>query len=85
MPKYLLLKHYRGGPAPHHPYPPLDQWAPEDREAHFAFMGHVTEILKEKVSTPGCRRSRPHRRGCATGARTPGRSLPVVPIPRSAT
>ncbi len=28
MPKYLLLKHYRGGPEPHHPFPPMDQWAP---------------------------------------------------------
>ena len=27
MPKYLLLKHYRGGPEPHHPFPPMDQWA----------------------------------------------------------
>jgi hypothetical protein len=34
MPKYLLLKHYRGGPGPHHPFPPMDQWAPEDVEAH---------------------------------------------------
>jgi hypothetical protein len=37
MPKYLLLKHYRGGPEPHHPVPPMDQWAPEDVEAHMAF------------------------------------------------
>ena len=28
MPKYLLLKHYRGGPAPHRAFPPMDQWAP---------------------------------------------------------
>ena len=26
MPKYLLLKHYRGGPEPHRPVPPMDQW-----------------------------------------------------------
>src|ERR1700710_1546065 len=38
MPKYLLLKHYSGGPEPHHPFPPMDQWAPEDVEAHFAFL-----------------------------------------------
>jgi hypothetical protein len=25
MPKYLLLKYYRGGPEPHHPFPPMDQ------------------------------------------------------------
>jgi hypothetical protein len=24
MPKYLLLKHYRGGPEPHHAFPPMD-------------------------------------------------------------
>ena len=48
MPKYLLLKHYRGGPAPHRPVPPMDQWAPEDVEAHMAFLGHVRELLKEK-------------------------------------
>ena len=28
MPKYLLLKHYRGGPEPYRPFPPMDQWAP---------------------------------------------------------
>jgi hypothetical protein len=27
MPKYLLLKHYRGGPEPHRPVPPMDRWA----------------------------------------------------------
>jgi hypothetical protein len=47
MPKYLLLKHYRGGPEPLNPFPPMDQWAPEDVEAHFAFMRQVTETLKE--------------------------------------
>ena len=35
MPKYLLLKHYRGGPESHRPVPPMDQWAPEDVEAHY--------------------------------------------------
>ena len=46
MPKYLLLKHYRGGPEPHHPFPPMDQWAPEDVEAHFAFLKQVGEVLQ---------------------------------------
>src|SRR5919109_362481 len=46
MPKYLLLKHYRGGPEPHHPFPPMDRWAPEDVEAHVAFQRHVTELLE---------------------------------------
>jgi hypothetical protein len=47
MPKYLLLKHYRGTPTPHHPFPPMDQWAPEDVDAHMAFLKHVGELLKE--------------------------------------
>ena len=46
MPKYLLLKHYRGGPQPHHPFPPMDQWAPEDVEAHFAFLRNVSTTLE---------------------------------------
>jgi hypothetical protein len=47
MAKYLLLKHYRGGPQPHHPFPPMDQWAPEDVEAHIAFQHHVSDLLRE--------------------------------------
>ena len=47
MPKFLLLKHYRGGPDAHHPIPPMDEWAPEDVEAHLAFMRQVTALLQE--------------------------------------
>ena len=47
MPKYLILKHYRGGPEPHHPFPPMDQWAPEDVEAHIAFQRGVRALLQE--------------------------------------
>src|SRR3954466_7182082 len=48
MPKYLLLKHYSGGPEPHHPFPPLDQWEPEDVEAHFAFPRTVGDQARER-------------------------------------
>lgn len=48
MPKYLLLKHYRGGPEPHRAVPPMNQWAPEDVEAHLAFQGHVNEMLRAR-------------------------------------
>ena len=48
MPKYLLLKHYRGGPEPVEPCPPMDQWDPEDVEAHIAFQGHVNDMLRER-------------------------------------
>jgi hypothetical protein len=30
MPKYLLLKHYRGAPGALPSVPPMDEWAPED-------------------------------------------------------
>src|SRR4051812_10586188 len=53
MPKYLLLKHYRGGPEAHIAYPPLDQWAPQDVEAHFAFLRHVREVLEESGELMG--------------------------------
>src|SRR3954463_3526439 len=46
MPKYLLLKHYRGGPGAPRRVPPIDQWAPEDVEAHVAFQHHVSELLE---------------------------------------
>lgn len=45
MAKYLLLKHYRGGPEPYRQVAPMDQWDPEDVEAHMAFQGQVNEML----------------------------------------
>src|SRR3954469_12709732 len=61
MPKYLLLKYYRGGPEPHHPFPPMDQWAPEDVEAHFAFQRHVIELLEESGEYAGAQGLTPAR------------------------
>ncbi len=48
MPKYLLLKRYRGGPEPHIPYPPMDEWAPEDVEAHMAFLRNVRDVIGDE-------------------------------------
>jgi hypothetical protein len=48
MPKYLLLKNYRGGPDPYRPCPPMDQWAPEDVEAHMTFLGEVSKMLQDR-------------------------------------
>jgi hypothetical protein len=48
MPKFLILKHYRGGPEQHHPFPPMDQWDPADVEAHMAFQHHVRALLLER-------------------------------------
>ena len=76
MPKYLLLKHYRGGPEPHHAFPPMDQRAPEDVEAHIAFQRHVIELLGNTASTSAQKRSRRLAPGCATEARTHRPTLP---------
>ena len=37
MTKYLLLKHYRGGPASVNDVP-MDQWTPEELSAHVQYM-----------------------------------------------
>src|SRR5688500_18321245 len=37
MAKYLLLKHYRGAPDAANNVP-MDQWKPDEVEAHFQFM-----------------------------------------------
>ena len=37
MAKYLLLKHYRGGPASVNDVP-MDQWTPEELSAHVQYM-----------------------------------------------
>ncbi len=46
MPKYLILKHYSGGPEPLD-CPPMDQWDLADVDAHIAFQRHVCEMLQE--------------------------------------
>jgi hypothetical protein len=37
MAKYLLLKHYRGAPAPRNDVP-MEQWTPEEISAHMRYM-----------------------------------------------
>ncbi len=46
MPKYLLLKHYQGGPELPG-FAPMDQWTPDEITAHMDFQHEVTRILKE--------------------------------------
>ena len=45
--KYLLLKHYRGGPAPAYDWAPMDQWTPEEVDAHMQFMRDWAARLEE--------------------------------------
>jgi hypothetical protein len=43
--KYLLLKHYRGAPAPPNDVP-ADQWAPGEWDAHVRYMGEFAAKLQ---------------------------------------
>ena len=45
MAKYLLLKHYRGAPAPVNDVP-MDQWTPDEVEAHIQFMNDFAARLE---------------------------------------
>ena len=48
MAKYLLLKHYQGGPerTPQGCIP-MDQWTPQEITDHINFMHHVADTLAE--------------------------------------
>jgi hypothetical protein len=46
MAKYLLLKHYRGAPASANDVP-MDQWTPEEVDAHMQFMHDWAARLEE--------------------------------------
>jgi hypothetical protein len=45
MAKYLLLKHYRGAPAPVNDVP-MDQWTPEEFAAHIQYMDDFAKRLE---------------------------------------
>ena len=47
MAKYLLLKHYRGGPTPYVDFGTLDQWTPDEVDAHMRYMDDFATRLKE--------------------------------------
>jgi hypothetical protein len=47
MPKYLLLKHYTGGPEPLH-HPPMSEWTPDEIAARMAFQHQVSAMLTER-------------------------------------
>jgi hypothetical protein len=45
MAKYLLLKHYRGAPAPVNNVP-MDQWTPDEFDAHVRYMQDLAAQLE---------------------------------------
>jgi hypothetical protein len=46
MAKYLLLKHYRGAPAPGNDVP-MDKWSPAEVSAHMQYMRDFADRLEE--------------------------------------
>ena len=46
MAKYLLLKHYRGAPAPSNDVP-MGEWTPEEVRAHIQYMNDFAARLQE--------------------------------------
>jgi hypothetical protein len=52
MAKYLLLKHYRGGPAPAVDWAPMDQWTPDEVDAHVQFMRDFAARLEDEGRPP---------------------------------
>lgn len=44
--KYLMLKHYRGAPAAVNDVP-MDQWTPEEVDAHVQYMSDFAKRLQE--------------------------------------
>jgi hypothetical protein len=47
MAKYLLLKHYRGGPTPVLDLEPMDQWTPQEIDDHMSYMDSWATRLRE--------------------------------------
>ncbi len=45
--KYLLLKHYRGGPAPVQDLAPIHEWTPPEVDAHIQFMRDFAARLEQ--------------------------------------
>lgn len=44
--KYLLLKHYRGGPTPVAEHPPMAHWEPGEVDAHLRYMSDFARRLE---------------------------------------
>ena len=48
MPKYLLLKHYSGGPEHHPNFVPMSEWTEDEIAAHIEFQREVGRMLRER-------------------------------------
>ena len=74
MAKYLLLKHYRGAPEAVNDVP-MDQWTPDEVDAHMQYMSDFATRLEEHGRVRRRPGARPRRaRASATTARAGRRS-----------
>ena len=84
MAKYLLLKHYRGGPTPYVDFGPMDQWTPAEVDAHCSTCATSRPSWRARASSWTARRCRRRARSSATTARA-GRRSPTARSPRPRT
>ena len=68
MAKYLFLKHYRGAPASVNNVP-MDQWTPDEIDAHIQYMEDFAARLKDSGEYVDSQALAPRAPGCATTAR----------------
>ncbi len=78
MAKYLLLKHYRGAPAPVNDVP-MDRWTPEEISAHMRYMQDFADRLEKSGGVR--RRPGPGPRGRVGPVRRRGLKPPVTDGP----
>jgi hypothetical protein len=85
--KYLLLKHYRGGPAPAVDWAPMDQWMPDKVDAHMQFMRdfaaggrHAPAVLPVRAPIPDTGLG---RRAHAARGRRPDHESDRTGLPRA--
>ncbi len=83
MAKYLLLKHYRGAPAPVNDVP-MDRWTPEEISAHVQYMRDFAARLEETGEFVDGQALAPEGRSSDMTARVARRS-PTVRSPRPRT
>ena len=69
MAKYLLLKHYRGVPAPAVDFAPMDRWTPDEVDAHVQFMRDFAARLEESGEFVDTQALAPTARSCGPTAR----------------
>jgi hypothetical protein len=60
MPKFLILKHYNGGPEQQRTYVPMSEWTADEIRNHIAFQHHVADMLRERGEYVDAQALSPH-------------------------